>query len=155
MAGGPWQRLPMVSPIDSSRTTSGRCDPPLAARLAARMLGCYPAREMNDPETFATVAAAVLARYPEEVARQVTDPVRGLPSTNKWLPSIAEIREACEHAAYPIRAAQHMAKVRAQTIAGRERDYREGLISREQYLGLPPAKRIALGAPEVRDGEEG
>ena len=38
----------------------------------------------------------MLARYPEAVVRNICDPVRGLPSTAKWLPAIAEIREACE-----------------------------------------------------------
>ena len=38
----------------------------------------------------------MLAQYPEAAVAKVCDPVRGLPSTSKFLPSIAEIREACE-----------------------------------------------------------
>jgi hypothetical protein len=41
-------------------------------------------------------AAAMLAQYPEHVAGKVCDPIRGLPSKSKFLPAIAEIREACE-----------------------------------------------------------
>jgi hypothetical protein len=38
----------------------------------------------------------MLAQYPEHVAGKVCDPIRGLPSTSKFLPAIAEIRQACE-----------------------------------------------------------
>jgi hypothetical protein len=45
---------------------------------------------------FITAATAMLSSYPEIVAERVCDPMRGLPSKNKFLPAIAEIREACE-----------------------------------------------------------
>jgi hypothetical protein len=64
--------------------------------MATRLFGYYRASEANDPETFIMGVTAMLARYPEPIAHKVCDPVRGLPSTSKFLPSIAEIREACE-----------------------------------------------------------
>jgi hypothetical protein len=64
--------------------------------MAAQLFGFYPRNEANDPETFIAGATAMLARYPEAVARAVCDPARGLPSTSKWLPAISEVREACE-----------------------------------------------------------
>jgi hypothetical protein len=45
---------------------------------------------------FITAATAMLSSYPEIVAERVCDPIRGLPAKNKFLPAIAEIREACE-----------------------------------------------------------
>jgi hypothetical protein len=45
---------------------------------------------------FLTAATALLACYPEVVAERVCDPIRGLPSKNKFLPALAEIREFCE-----------------------------------------------------------
>jgi hypothetical protein len=60
------------------------------------LFGCYPAGSANDPEMFITAAAAMLASYPELVVERVCDPLRGLPAKNKFLPAIAEIREACE-----------------------------------------------------------
>jgi len=60
------------------------------------LFGCYPRNEANDPEIFITAATALLASYPEIVVERVCDPVRGLPAKNKFLPAIAEIREACE-----------------------------------------------------------
>jgi hypothetical protein len=40
--------------------------------------------------------AATLADYPPDVIEYVTDPRTGLPAKCKWLPSVAEVREACE-----------------------------------------------------------
>ena len=70
----------------------------MAARQAAKLFGCYPRNDANDPETFLTAATAILASYSEVVADRVCDPLRrdSLPSKSKFLPSIAEIRAACE-----------------------------------------------------------
>lgn len=40
--------------------------------------------------------AAILSEYPQEVVDFVCDPRTGLPRTLKWLPTIAEIAEACD-----------------------------------------------------------
>ena len=64
--------------------------------MATQLFGFFPRSDANDPESFIIGAAAMLARYPEAVTRAVCDPVRGLPSTNKFLPAISEIRDACE-----------------------------------------------------------
>ena len=40
--------------------------------------------------------AATLAEYPKEVIEYITDPRTGLPAKLKWLPTVAEVREACE-----------------------------------------------------------
>lgn len=40
----------------------------------------------------------VLANYPPEVMARVVHPVTGLPGTTKYLPAIAEVKEACEAA---------------------------------------------------------
>jgi hypothetical protein len=78
---------------------SGRCDPATAAFLAGRLFGCYRAGEASDPETFVAVATATLCGYPEMIVRRVC---YGLPSHAKWLPSIAELRQACEDAMRPV-----------------------------------------------------
>jgi len=39
---------------------------------------------------------AVLCDYAQEIVQYVTDPRTGLPSRVKWLPAVAEVREACE-----------------------------------------------------------
>lgn len=63
------------------------------------MFGCYRKAEASDPEIYAAATAAVLAEYPQEVVDYVTDPRTGLPSNSQWLPSVYEVRKACnEHA---------------------------------------------------------
>ena len=107
------------------------CDPRLAGRLATQLFGCYRASEANDPETYVTAAAALLSRYPEAVARQVCDPVRGLPSTSKFLPAIAEIREACEREMVWHDAVLRRDRVREQTLAGRRDGHKAPIGSAE------------------------
>lgn len=68
---------------------------------AARLLGCYRCGDAHDPETFISAVAAVLARYPIHIIRQVTDPAAGIPSKIQWIPSIKEISDACKAAAAP------------------------------------------------------
>ena len=48
----------------------------------------------------------VLSDYPEHVVVRVTDPREGVAGRIKWLPSIAEVREACEAEMKPIRDAE-------------------------------------------------
>jgi len=68
----------------------------VAAARATLLFGYYPRNEANDPEIFIAGATAMLASYPEIVVERVCDPIRGLPSKNKFLPALAEIRTACE-----------------------------------------------------------
>lgn len=60
------------------------------------MLGCYKRDEAADPEIFMRAVISVLLEYPEWTVHNVTEPSSGIPSKIKWLPSIAEIKEACE-----------------------------------------------------------
>jgi hypothetical protein len=66
------------------------------------LLGCYRTGDANDPETYVAAVTATLARYPREVITSVTHPVSGIVSEVKWLPSVMEVREACERAMLPI-----------------------------------------------------
>ena len=60
------------------------------------MFGCYRKDEVADPAFFITAVVGILTRYSETTIRHVTDPLNGLPATAKFLPSVAEIKEACE-----------------------------------------------------------
>ena len=74
-----------------------------------------------DPEVFATAAVAVFSRYPLDVVRKVTDPYSGLAARLKWVPTIYEIREACEIANNEARRREEAdARVKEQ-FAERER----------------------------------
>jgi len=92
-----------------------------------RLLGCYPAGKPSDPQVYVAAVTAVLAKYPNEIVREVTDPVRGLPSTCKFLPSIAELMEACGKAMAPYWKEYREAERAARDAAEREetRKYRD------------------------------
>ena len=70
---------------------------------AKELFSAYPQREFREPEVFVRGLVATLARYPDAVVRRVCNAETGLPQTSKFLPSIAEVREACELAANPPR----------------------------------------------------
>lgn len=67
------------------------------------MLDCFRTGGANNPETFVTAVAATLARYPDQVIYDVTDPRSGLPAQISWMPTIKEVYDACARAFLPIR----------------------------------------------------
>ena len=65
------------------------------------MFGCYRKAEASDPEVYAAATAAVLSEYSRDIIEYITDPRSGLPSKSQWLPSVYEVRRACdEHKDY-------------------------------------------------------
>ncbi len=68
------------------------------------MFGCYRRSDAADAETYVAAVTMVLAHYPAEVVKAVTDPYSGLPSRKNekgWsgLPDVADVKEACEEEA--------------------------------------------------------
>ena len=62
------------------------------------MAACYRRDDAVDPEIYAGAMASVLMEYPIEIVEHVMDPRTGIPRKLKWLPSIAEVSDACEAA---------------------------------------------------------
>lgn len=61
------------------------------------MFACYRKDDANNPETYCAAAAAILGDgYSREIVDYVTDPRTGIPSRLKFLPTVAEIRDACD-----------------------------------------------------------
>ena len=75
--------------------SSATCPPQIAAQRAALLFGCYRRGDANDPDTYCTAVAAVLTGFPQHVVEYVTDPRTGIPGTEQWLPSVAEVKQAC------------------------------------------------------------
>jgi hypothetical protein len=96
----PLPQVAVSSPSSVSKSESETlwepCSRSLAAERATILTGCYKRDEAADPEIFIRAATEMLAQYPEATVRKVTHPASGLPSKLKWLPSIAELKEACE-----------------------------------------------------------
>jgi hypothetical protein len=101
----------------------------------ARLLAsCYRKDEAHDPEVYAAAIAAVLADgYELAVIDYVTDPRSGLPSTQKFLPNVAEVREACEARATTLRRLQQPPfKPKSQPSAAKPR--KPGQLNYAEFL---------------------
>lgn len=66
------------------------------------LLGCYRSGDANDPDIYVRAVTSVLSEYPSEVIKDVCDPRIGLPAKSKWLPTVSEVKDACEAAMVPI-----------------------------------------------------
>lgn len=76
-----------------------------AAARARLLFGSYRKGEANDPDTYVAAITAVLSKYPEDVIRAVTHPAEGLPVKTDFLPTVKEVRQACEELISPRREA--------------------------------------------------
>ena len=72
------------------------CTPNDAAAAVGQLLGLYPGREITDAKTYTQGLTALLAAYPRDFVKRVCNPVTGLPSRLKFLPTLAEVREALD-----------------------------------------------------------
>lgn len=97
----------------SNRRQNNSCSPEKAVDLASILIGCYRTGDAADPVVYARALVAMLSSYPEEIAIRVTDPRTGLPGQSKWLPTIFEVRHACEVEMQPIRDAHRRQNERA------------------------------------------
>ena len=96
-------------------------DPAYCLRRTEIMLSCYRKDEAHNPEVYSSAVSAVLADgYSRDIVDFVTDPRTGLPSRNKFLPSVAEVREACEMLMGPRRQYEDKLKRRAEQLDARD-----------------------------------
>jgi hypothetical protein len=84
---------------------------------AAQLFGCYRKGEANDPDVYTAAVAAILAEYPPEIVDFVCDPRTGLPRRLKWLPTVAEIAEACERRMEYARAVVNLRQIAARKLS--------------------------------------
>lgn len=84
------------------------------------MLYCFRTGGANNSEIFVTAIAAVLARYPDQVIYDVTDPRSGLPAQLTWMPTIKDVYDACERALLPIRTTLECEKRIVEQLAARK-----------------------------------
>lgn len=63
------------------------------------MLGCYRKGGANDPQMYSAAVSALLAQYSQYVIEQVTHPLSGLPSRTDFMPTLKELKAACEQEA--------------------------------------------------------
>jgi hypothetical protein len=80
------------------------------------MVGCFRKSDAGDPEIYTRALVALLMSYPESVVNDVTG---RLPYVLKWLPSLGEVKEACDSASHTANISTHWDRVVAETLARR------------------------------------
>lgn len=84
-----------------------------ATERARIMLGCYRKGEANDPALYGKAVAALLSQYGQNVIYEVTNPLTGLPSKTDFMPTLKELKFACEQEAQRDNRIQNSKPIRA------------------------------------------
>lgn len=108
------------------------------------LLGCYRRGDAADPDTYAAAIAVVLASYQPHIVAAVVDPVKGLPSRSQFLPTVKEVRDACEE----LYRADVWRRERPDRI---ERQLRE----RQNYQREEAERRLTYAELQARCAQDG
>ncbi len=141
-------RDPSLPPQIGSLTPVSHSAPSQSLKQARTLLACYRKGEAEDPETYVAAVAALLDGYPEDVRAFVADPRTGIAGKVKFLPTLSEVRDACEAAMEPRRqAARRVAEFnRRQKLLDERAEWRtDQAAMREKDV-----KRLEECAAEIR-----
>lgn len=95
----------------------------------------------------------ILCSYPEAVVLSVTDPRTGVPGESKWLPTIADVRHACEEQMRPIREEADRRRRRFETEQIlRQQD--EDRTNRKTFVQLAEQYPDIVGTKQKRPATE-
>src|SRR5262249_7435276 len=132
---------PVEPPPNSQKKLNGGnshsgLGPEYLLNRAELLFACYRKDEAHDPQTYSAAVAAVLGDgYSREVVEYVTDPRTGIPSKQKFLPAVAEVREACDA------RASHLDRMQRYQLLGPAKPYeptptKPGQITYREHLKL-------------------
>ncbi len=137
--------LPAILPAQASTLT----DPRTARLWTDQLLSYYPQTTPVDV-TFLEAIAEILASYPEKVVSKICNRTCGLPVRTQFLPTLKEIKDACEEEMRAVydktrsdRLAAEQFRLRDE-VATMERERAEGKrATYEQLIAkLPPELRM-------------
>lgn len=108
---------PLTGSLSEYEGSTNQRQAEYATERARLLFGCYRRGDANDPDTYAAAVAAVLSEYSADCIRSVTDPRTGIQSTSQFLPTVAEVKAACEEYMAPVRRDQERERRYAATRA--------------------------------------
>jgi hypothetical protein len=112
------------------------------------LLGQYPTARPHEPAIYTAAVAGILAEYPREIIDFVTDPRTGLANGKSWIPTLAEVRAACEHKMLAARMREDREErerqIRRQRLENPSVD-RTGRPSMEELRSQCAAKGFLIG----------
>lgn len=106
----------------STTAVQPTCSREQALKYATVLFGCYRRGDAESPEIYINAAVSVMTCYSETIVRSITDPRSGLPSTSKFLPTIFEIRAACDAKIKPLIDAEKRMKTERENAADRPKE---------------------------------
>jgi len=112
-----------ASASSAARNLSSRHDQAYLAQKVELIFSCYRKDEAHDPRTYAQAMMLVLSDYPRSVIDHVIDPRTGILGVSKFLPSVSEIKEACENAFRRICQDDERERRIVKQLADRDSDY--------------------------------
>lgn len=146
------------STMNSKRSSSDSvpmmtCSEEMAAKYAKVLVGCYRRGEAEDAPVYARALIALLKTYPENAVRSVTDPRSGLPTKIKFLPTIYEVKEACEAQIAPLLAAEARRRRMDEAETDRPAEISEAAAARRKAFIADWRLRVAAEHSADDDGE--
>jgi hypothetical protein len=130
-------------PSSRSEASSASARAPVAycLRRAEMMFACYRRDEAANPEIYCAAIASVLGEYVQTVVDVVTDPRTGIPSKIGFLPSVKEVRDACE-----AEGARQWRAAHASPKPNLNRDY----VPPENFPGCRANVFVPIDAPQYQ-----
>lgn len=135
-----------------SQTLTLTCDPKAATKYAQVLLGCFRRGEAEDGPTYVRAVVAILTGYPEPIVRDVCDPRRGLPVKNQFLPTLYEVKSACEAGMRPLIAAEARRRREAEALADRPAPISELAAARRRDVVANMRQRMAADMAATETG---
>lgn len=115
------------------------------------LLGCYREHGNVDPEVFNEAVLALFMDFHIDAVRTVCNPTTGIPSRLKWLPSIAELKEALT-AATP--APEPPRRIEKKTEDDPETRERVGKMMRETVERMKIENGMVIPKDASYDGDK-
>jgi hypothetical protein len=120
--------------LNGANSHSG-LDPDYLLSRAQLLFNCYRKDEVNEPEIYSAAIAAVLGDgYSRSIVDYVTDPRTGLPSRQKFLPTVAEVREACDARTAHIARMDRYSELKTIPVARPQTVCKPGQITYGEFL---------------------
>ena len=121
------------------------CGQALAADAVSLIMDLFPAKDINNPETFLEYAVMSIVGFPADVVAKLAHPQYGIARDCKFLPSIAELVQWCDREMEARKLARANATKRMAALNHRNR-LAKGPIINEDKLKRDGFEKLSFAA---------
>ncbi len=79
-----------------------------AAKSVAIILASYPQRNVNIADVYVSQLTTQIAEYPPDIAEELCHPSKGIVGSSKFLPTVAEVKQAADQMVSDRRIKAHL-----------------------------------------------